>query len=72
MCSPTLIVEWVDKFSTDSSISSKLEKISNFFQSSYCKFVLHDLQQLLERFLKESRKSFSRLAPDLSRFANDS
>lgn len=65
-------MEWIDKFSSKSeTIHSKFEQISDFFQNCFCSFVIHDLQKLLERYLKESRISFSRLAPDLSRFLND-
>ncbi|KAL0488357.1 laminin subunit gamma [Acrasis kona] len=56
---------WIVHFEKEPSgdVNERLEKISSFFYFVLCHFVLQDLNILLERYMRKSRESFSRLFP---------
>jgi hypothetical protein len=62
---------WITHFENQGNpkaIQDRLEKISFFFYFVLCHFVLQDLNILLERYMRKSRESFSRLFPKSYKF----
>lgn len=60
-----IIEEWILKFEGKgyNSIDERLDRISSFFYSIVLVFVVQDMNTLLDRYMKKSRESFSRLFP---------
>lgn len=50
--------QWMTKFDNEPVIISKLKRISEFFYSVMCTFVIRDFNILLERYMKKTRQSF--------------
>lgn len=48
---------------TNKEIEEKLEEIMDYFNSTLCAFVVHDLNVLLETWLRDSQASFVKLPP---------
>jgi len=57
------MVQWLNRFENDpaSQIKDKLKRISDFFYSVLCAFVIRDFNMLLERYMKKTRHSFVHL-----------
>ena len=61
--------QFLDKWLTEyekcgpKAVVDRIEKIAYFFYFAVCQFVMHDLAILLERYMRKSRESLSRLFP---------
>eukprot|EP01111_Echinosteliopsis_oligospora_P005993 TRINITY_DN1984_c0_g1_i1.p1 TRINITY_DN1984_c0_g1~~TRINITY_DN1984_c0_g1_i1.p1 ORF type:complete len:332 (+),score=79.80 TRINITY_DN1984_c0_g1_i1:155-1150(+) len=57
--------EWFQHFlkaGGPSNVTTKLRRVSDFFEDVVCQFVLRDLNILIERYLKKNVESFSKIS----------
>jgi len=63
----TFLDKWVTHFEDEKNalkdVNVRMEKLGDYFFNTFCSFVLQDLTVLLERYMRKSRESFSRLQP---------
>ncbi len=65
-----IFVPWIEFYfclqntQQDKELQSCIESIVKFFHRILSKFVLHDWNQMVDRYMKKTRESFSRLFPE--------
>lgn len=50
--------QWLTRFENEPVILGKLKRVSDFFYSVLCAFVIRDFNMLLERYMKKTRHAF--------------